>query len=196
MKECGKTTKGITEFFWGKVRPKLPTRNKKRLTQGEVRLLGDCSIPEYVNKVLKLEPKFTFEPNVPPTEKVAFSRKISWYAPEGEQIRGSRGPPAPGIPRNILEVRACTSVLNQRQRLLPRRAVSSAPPPAADARRADVVAHSHATQHRRELKHKRRGGVTLLASSSTCMRTPRTNPVTILYKDYFKEDTKCNVTFG
>lgn len=53
--------------------------------------------------------------------------------------QGPPRPPAPGIPRNILEARARTTVLSQRQRP-PRRAVASPPRAPADARRADVVA--------------------------------------------------------
>ncbi|KAH6934903.1 hypothetical protein HPB50_001824 [Hyalomma asiaticum] len=68
--------------------------------------------------------------------------------------QGPPRPPAPGIPRNILEARARTTVLSQRQRP-PRRAVSSPPPPPADARRADVVAGRAQGSQPRDTEHRR-----------------------------------------
>ncbi|KAH6929321.1 hypothetical protein HPB50_026522 [Hyalomma asiaticum] len=85
LQEWRATTKRVTEFLWNVVRPTLPTKKKKGRPQGDIRVLGDCSVPEKVRNVLCLGPKFAFEPKVPPAERVALSRSISRFVPEGEQ---------------------------------------------------------------------------------------------------------------
>ncbi|KAH6948705.1 hypothetical protein HPB50_025895 [Hyalomma asiaticum] len=87
LQEWRATTKRVTEFLWNVVRPTLPTKKKKGRPQGDIRTLGDCSVPENVRNVLCLGPKFAFEPKVPPAERVALSRSISRFVPEGEQAR-------------------------------------------------------------------------------------------------------------
>ncbi|KAH6925274.1 hypothetical protein HPB50_003177 [Hyalomma asiaticum] len=87
LQEWRATTKRVTEFLWNVVRPTLPTKKKKGRPQGDIRVLGDCSVPENVRNVLCLGPKFAFEPKVPPAERVALSRSISRFVPEGEQAR-------------------------------------------------------------------------------------------------------------
>ncbi|KAH6946071.1 hypothetical protein HPB50_011466 [Hyalomma asiaticum] len=87
LQEWRATTKRVTEFLWNVVRTTLPTKKKKGRPQGDIRTLGDCSVPENVWNVLCLGPKFAFEPKVPPAERVALSRSISRFVPEAEQAR-------------------------------------------------------------------------------------------------------------
>ncbi|KAH8021329.1 hypothetical protein HPB51_015319 [Rhipicephalus microplus] len=78
-----------TEFMWKQTLPGLRASIPKKTvpTTCSVRTTGQVSLPDYVEKALKLGPKFAVEPRLSAPELLSLVRRISKCAPEGEANR-------------------------------------------------------------------------------------------------------------
>ncbi|KAG0436640.1 hypothetical protein HPB47_017843 [Ixodes persulcatus] len=75
----------LTEFLWNQVRPNLPLKKKQRIKEGTVLVLGDRPVAEQHRQILKLGPKFCFEPALKRVDKLALSRLVSRQVPEEDK---------------------------------------------------------------------------------------------------------------
>ncbi|KAK8771482.1 hypothetical protein V5799_025274 [Amblyomma americanum] len=87
FREWCATSESVTEFIWNAVRSTLPKRKQAIVEQGRFIDLSDQEIPERHKKVLRMGPKFAFEPRPRPVEKLACSRNIVRLAPEDMRPR-------------------------------------------------------------------------------------------------------------
>ncbi|KAG0444245.1 hypothetical protein HPB47_014009 [Ixodes persulcatus] len=90
FQDWSRTSIQLTEFLWNQVRPNLPSKKKQRVKEGTVLVLGDRPVAEQHRQILKLGPKFCFEPALKRVYKLALSRLVSRQVPEEEKPSGLR----------------------------------------------------------------------------------------------------------
>ncbi|XP_040069744.3 uncharacterized protein LOC120842657 [Ixodes scapularis] len=87
FQDWSRTSIQLTEFLWNQVRPNLPSKKKQRVKEGTVLVLGDRPVAEQHRQILKLGPKFCFEPALKRVDKLALSRLVSRQVPEEDKPR-------------------------------------------------------------------------------------------------------------
>ncbi|KAG0409998.1 hypothetical protein HPB47_012883 [Ixodes persulcatus] len=90
FQDWSRTSIQLTEFLWNQVRPNLPSKKKQRVKEGTVLVLGDRPVAEQHRQILKLGPKFCFEPALKRVDKLALSRLVSRQVPEEDKPSGLR----------------------------------------------------------------------------------------------------------
>ncbi|KAH7968566.1 hypothetical protein HPB52_009681 [Rhipicephalus sanguineus] len=79
-----------TEFLWNVTLAKLRAQKpKKQCSPGQqaVRTAGNITLPDYVQRVLSLGPKFAVEPRKTAPELLSMARCIGRAAPDSESVR-------------------------------------------------------------------------------------------------------------
>ncbi|KAG0443911.1 hypothetical protein HPB47_014392 [Ixodes persulcatus] len=90
FQDWSRTSIQLTEFLWNQVRPNLPSKKKQRVKEGTVLVLGDRPVAEQHRQILKLGPKFCFEPALKRVDKLALSRLVFRQVPEEDKPSGLR----------------------------------------------------------------------------------------------------------
>ncbi|KAG0422437.1 hypothetical protein HPB47_001739, partial [Ixodes persulcatus] len=72
--EWTKISVQTTEFLWHTVRLTLPSKKKAPSKEGKILILGEQSVPEVHQDLLKKGPKFCFEPGLDRVDKLVLSR--------------------------------------------------------------------------------------------------------------------------
>ncbi|XP_042150264.1 uncharacterized protein LOC120836611, partial [Ixodes scapularis] len=76
-----------TEFLWHTVRLTLPPKKKTPCKEGKILILGEQSVPEVHQDLLKKGPKFCFEPGLDRVDKLVLSRSVSRRVAEEQRPR-------------------------------------------------------------------------------------------------------------
>lgn len=85
--EWRKQTSLLTEALWNGVRPRLPKKQKKVTTEGRLLVLGDTTVDDSQQDVLRLGPKYCVEPQLDIVDRLALTRDVARYVPEKERDR-------------------------------------------------------------------------------------------------------------
>ncbi|XP_077535949.1 uncharacterized protein LOC144148261 [Haemaphysalis longicornis] len=85
--EWRRQANNLTEALWNYARPHLPKKQKKVASERRLLVLGEATVEERQQEVLKLGPKFCVEPRLDIVDRLALTRDVARYVPEKEKDR-------------------------------------------------------------------------------------------------------------
>ncbi|XP_077533043.1 uncharacterized protein LOC144145347 [Haemaphysalis longicornis] len=67
----------LTEALWDDVRPRLPKKQKNVTSEGRLLVLGDATVDESQQEVLRLGPKYCVEPQLDIVDRLALTSDVA-----------------------------------------------------------------------------------------------------------------------